>query len=71
MKLHDAFETPTYFYFCLELLSERSLWDVVLKEDALSEEKVKKIALELGQGIQSLHKRGICLRDLDAKSIHI
>lgn len=51
VKLHDAFESPTYFYLCLEMLQEKSLWDVILTEDLLSEERAKNIAVKIGQAI--------------------
>lgn len=69
VKLEDAFECRNFFYICTELLLNKSLWDYAIKEDSLSEERVKDIALKLGGAIEFLHKKGIALRNLDAKGI--
>lgn len=39
VKLHDAFESPNYYYLCMEKLHEQSLWEIVQKEEQLTEDK--------------------------------
>ena len=69
IRLHHSFESKDNFYQCFELLSGQCLLDYVLINKDLGEERVKEMALRIGHGIEYLHKKGIILRNLDAKSI--
>jgi len=65
----DIFETATHLYLVLELVSGGELFDRILNEEKLSEEKARHLFRQMLDAVQYMHKQGIAHRDLKPENI--
>lgn len=70
VRLEDYFENREFFYLCLELHSEQTLYRYALQMSGLiPEQKIQMMAKQLGSALEYLHDIGIVLRSFDASGI--
>lgn len=70
VRLEDYFENRDNFYLCLELHSDQSLAQFILKnKHELEEFRARELILKIGQALDYLHDQGIILKNLSADGI--
>jgi len=70
IRLYEVFEDQRYFYFVMEYMNGRSLYDYLVSGNyELTELSIREIFYQLMKGLQYLHKNGIAHRDIKPENI--
>ena len=71
MKLYEEIDTPNYLYLVLEYINGIPLIDIINNEDKnfLSQNRAKKLIIQIIKGIIYLHSKNICHRDIKLENI--
>ncbi|XP_045172596.2 phosphorylase b kinase gamma catalytic chain, skeletal muscle/heart isoform-like isoform X2 [Mercenaria mercenaria] len=69
IELHDAFETPTFFFLVFELCKQGELFDYLTQVVTLSEKRTRMIMKQLLTAVEYLHSKNIVHRDLKPENI--
>ena len=69
VSLHELYETPKYIYMVLELMTGGELFDQIVEESHLTEERCQNIMKQLFSALEYLHSKSIIHRDLKPENI--
>lgn len=69
VKLHEFVETERHMGIILEYASGGELFDYILNQRYLADEKARKLFAQLISGVGYLHKKGIVHRDLKLENL--
>ena len=71
MKLYEEIDTPNYLYLVLEYINGIPLIDIINNEDNnfLTQNRAKKLMIQIIKGIIYLHSKNICHRDIKLENI--
>jgi len=64
VKVVDFFDTPNRIYIVSEYLKGGTLFEVLSKQEFVSEQTVSMLMLELLKAVGYLHQQGLCHRDI-------
>ncbi|EZG46766.1 protein kinase domain protein [Gregarina niphandrodes] len=67
-KLEGVYRDDLHTYLVTEYCTDGELFKEIVKRKSLSERHVKAIALQLALALHSLHKNGICHRDVSLEN---
>jgi serine/threonine protein kinase len=67
VAVKDILATTSKIYIILEFVDDGNLFDKVMKEGKLTEQKAKFYVLQLLEGLEYCHKKGISHRNLNLK----
>jgi serine/threonine protein kinase len=66
---HNGSEKENWFYLVIELASEMTLFDQIVKDGPFSEEKAATYFKQMVLGLQAIHNQNICHRDIKPENI--
>lgn len=69
ISLEALYETPTYLFFVMELVTGGELFDHLMQKGSFSEQEASRIIRSILEGIRYLHSLGIVHRDLKPQNI--
>ncbi|HSP86912.1 MAG TPA: protein kinase, partial [Ignavibacteriaceae bacterium] len=69
IKIYETGETENNAFIAMEYLSNGTLKDYIQKNFPISIKEIKKISLQICEGINEIHKKGIVHRDLKTNNI--
>ncbi|XHG05206.1 hypothetical protein AWENTII_008452 [Aspergillus wentii] len=67
--LKDTFDESDGVYLIMELAPEGELFNLIIRQQKLSEDETRHVFLQLFKGLQYLHDRGIVHRDIKPENI--
>ena len=69
IRLLDVQLSPSHTFLVLELACGRALFDIVQRENGLSEDRARRIAFQIFSGMDYCHRQGVSHRDLKLENL--
>jgi BR serine/threonine kinase len=69
LKVTDYLQSPRHIYIVLEYASRGELFDYLVEQQTLSEDKARNFLRQIIYGLEYLHSLGVCHRDLKPENI--
>ena len=70
IRLYEVFEDSKYFYFVMEFMKGKTLYETLVSEESsLTENTIRSIFGDIVKGIRYLHNCGVCHRDIKPENI--
>jgi len=69
IEFYDTYETRSHFYIVMELVTGGQLLDRIIEKDHYSETEAANVFVQLLEGIDYLHSKGVVHRDLKPENI--
>ena len=67
----DVGEAGGYHYFVMEYVRGHTLYDELISEEALSEQRALEVIIQIARALEHAHKQGLIHRDVKPKNIMI